>query len=75
MRLLFAWMLLLSVTIAGPAHAYLDPGTGAMLLQGLLGGIAGLLVVLRLYWGKVKAFFGRSDTPTPPDNRQNPSQP
>jgi hypothetical protein len=42
-----------------PAHAYLDPATGSVLLQGLLAGIAGLMVVLRLYWSRIKAFFRR----------------
>ena len=42
-----------------PAYAYLDPATGSIILQGLLAGIAGLMVVLRLYWGRVKAFFRR----------------
>ena len=41
------------------AHAYLDPTTGSILLQGLLAGVAGLTVVLRLYWTKLKAFFRR----------------
>ena len=36
------------------AHAYIDPGTGAMILQLLLGGIAGAFVVLKLYWQKLK---------------------
>ena len=40
-----------------PAHAYLDPTTGSILLQGLLAGVAGVVVVLRLYWARVKAFF------------------
>jgi hypothetical protein len=44
---------------SAPAHAYLDPATGSVLLQGLLAGIAGLMVVLRLYWGRLKAFFRR----------------
>ena len=42
---------------AAPAHAYLDPTTGSILLQGLLAGLAGVVVVLRLYWARVKAFF------------------
>lgn len=46
------------MSIAVPAHAYLDPGTGSMILQGLLAGIAGALVVGRLYWMRVKQFFG-----------------
>ena len=28
------------------AHAYLDPGTGSMLLQGLLAALAGLVVAM-----------------------------
>jgi hypothetical protein len=43
---------LLSYT--APASAYLDPGTGSMMLQALLGGIAGAAVVGRLYWHRLK---------------------
>lgn len=47
-----------------PAQAYLDPATGSILLQGLLAGIAGIVVVVRLYWrrlkGLVKKLFVRS---------------
>ena len=41
----------------GTSHAYLDPGTGSILLQGLIAGIAGGIVVMKLYWTKVKSFF------------------
>ena len=41
-----------------PAHAYLDPGTGSMFLQLLLGGLAGLAVILKLYWQRLLSFFG-----------------
>ena len=37
-----------------PAAAYLDPGTGSMMLQMLLGGIAGAVVVGKLYWHRLK---------------------
>ena len=30
--------------------AYLDPGSGSMLLQALAGGLAAVSVVARLYW-------------------------
>jgi Zn-dependent protease with chaperone function len=40
----------------GPAWAYLDPGTGSMMLQVLLGGIAGALVVGKLYWYRLREF-------------------
>jgi hypothetical protein len=40
------------------AFAYIDPGTGALMLQLLLGGIGGAIVVLKVYWGNVRKFFG-----------------
>jgi hypothetical protein len=52
---LFAAILL---TASGaPAFAYLDPGTGSMMLQLLLGGVAGALVVGKLYMRRTADFF------------------
>jgi hypothetical protein len=45
---------------AADAHAYLDAGTGSMLVQLLAGGVAGLLVLLRLYWRRLAVFLGFS---------------
>lgn len=42
-----------------PAHAYLDPGTGSILLQSTLALIAGTAVTLRLYWSKLKGLIWR----------------
>ena len=68
-RLIAGLVFFSAIGIAPPAHAYLDPGTGSMLLQLLLGGAAGALVVGKLYWHRVKAFFGRESAPRPnPDN-------
>ncbi len=44
------------------AFAYLDPGTGSILLQGLIGGIASGMFIARGYWAKVREFFGNSTT-------------
>ena len=46
------------VLIAGPASAYLDPGTGSMLLQVILGGIAAVGVALKLFWHKIRIAIG-----------------
>jgi hypothetical protein len=46
-----------SLAFAQSALAYLDPASGSMILQLLLGGIAGVLVVLKLYWRRVKTLF------------------
>ena len=43
------------VALERPAAAYLDPGTGSMLLQALLGGVAAVGVIARLYWRRVAA--------------------
>lgn len=37
--------------------AYMDPGSGSMLLQILLGGLAGVAVMLRLFWYRLKDMF------------------
>jgi hypothetical protein len=46
-----------------PAFAYLDPGTGGMLIQIILGGVAGLAVAGKLFWHQLKSFFrfGKGD--------------
>ena len=40
------------------AHAYLDAGTGSIILQVLLGGLAGLTVAGKLYWHKILSMMG-----------------
>ncbi len=47
-----------AMSLSTPAYAYLDPGTGSSVLQLLLGGTAGAVMVGRLYWDKIKGFFG-----------------
>jgi hypothetical protein len=44
---------------ANPAHAYIDPTAGSMMLQLVLGGLAGLAVAVRLMWRRIRAFFYR----------------
>lgn len=56
------WVLVISVFVfvlamARPAHAYLDAGTGSMVLQLLLGGIAGLAVIVKLSWHRLTGRF------------------
>lgn len=41
-----------------PAFAYLDPGTGSAVLQGLLGVLAAIAVALKLYWHKLLRLLG-----------------
>jgi hypothetical protein len=58
---------------AGPAYAYIDPGMGSILLQGIVGGAATFLVVFRLYGAKAKkrilAILGRAPSKESHDTR------
>lgn len=57
---------------AAPAHAYLDPGTGSIILQSILAGIAVAMGVLRLYWYRLKAFFsGKNAKPDVQDSQES----
>ena len=47
----------LAASAVSPAHAYLDPGTGSMMLQLMLGGVAGLMVIGKLYYQRATEFF------------------
>jgi hypothetical protein len=43
--------------------AYIDPGSGSLLLQALAGGVAGVTVVGKLYWRRLRRALrlGRRD--------------
>jgi len=57
---------------SAPAHAYLDPGTGSIILQSILAGIAVAIGVLRLYWYRLKAFFsGQNAKPEAQDSQES----
>ena len=42
--------------------AYLDPGSGSMLVQLLLGGVAGAAVIMKLGWERFKYMFRSSSS-------------
>jgi hypothetical protein len=54
----------------GPSHiparrgvelveAYIDPGSGSLLLQAIAGGLAAVGVVTKLYWRRLRGLFSR----------------
>lgn len=40
------------------AHAYLDPGSGSAILQGIIGALAAIAITLKLYWHRLLRFLG-----------------
>lgn len=41
------------------AWAYLDPGTGSLIVQSVIAALAAVGFALRLYWSRLRAFFRR----------------
>lgn len=48
-----ATIMVLCLSIS-PAYAYLDPGTGSLIIQSIIGAVAAIGVTLKLYWHKIK---------------------
>ncbi len=65
--------------LPGEAAAYIDPGTGSLILQGLIAAFAAAAVVIRGYWYRIKAFFRRDKAaakpPIPPTGTKQPGEP
>lgn len=66
---------LLVVIPSSQAHAYLDPGSGSLIIQILVAGLLGLVVAVRVFWSSILSFFGlkgsdenNENEPTPPEN-------
>jgi len=49
--------------LSRPAWAYLDPGTGSMLLQVILGGVAAVGVAFKLGWHRIRDALGFAKKP------------
>jgi hypothetical protein len=46
--------------------AYLDPGSGSMILQVIAGGVAAIAVTAKLYWNRLLKFLRiKKDEPEP----------
>ena len=58
---------------ARPAYAYLDPASGSMMLQLVLGGLAGAAVAFKLFWRKLRSrLMGRDAAPAGPPGPERP---
>lgn len=61
--------LLMAVTWPATARAYIDPGTGSILIQGIIAAIAAIGVTLKLYWHRLIALFRRQPEQEVENNR------
>jgi hypothetical protein len=53
----FLMITVMVVLLSPTCYAYLDAGTGSIILQALIAGIVGSLFAIKIFWQKIKAFF------------------
>jgi hypothetical protein len=74
MKSLAASGLFCSVLLLGfprPAEAlYLDPTTGSMVLQVMVGGLLAVVATTRLYWTRLRSLFRRGEDADAPRQPQ-----
>jgi hypothetical protein len=68
-----AAMIALATGFSSPALAYIDPGTGSMLLQVIGAGVAGAIFYFRELRYKVLSMFSRRPAPTAEESGEQPA--
>jgi|TARA_B100001059_G_C17326514_1_gene329159 hypothetical protein len=59
MNKVFLIILIFIVLNPSFAYAYLDPGTGSIILQAIIGVIAASLTAISIYWEKFKSIISK----------------
>jgi len=54
---LFTLVLLFRGLFVSDAYAYIDPGSGSMFIQVIVGALVGVGIAIKLYWEKIKFKF------------------
>ena len=54
--------------VSSPAYAYLDPGTGSMLVQGLVAGLAVASAAVAAFWTRIRQLFSGRRKPADPEH-------
>lgn len=70
-------MLLALLGYAPLASAYLDPGTGSMIMSAIVGLFATAALAVKTYWYRIKRLFTGRRPPEParPDEEADPEEP
>ncbi len=55
-------IIILIITIPTPALAYIDPGTGSIIISFLVGIITAAFFYIKSFWLKIKIFFAKKKT-------------
>ncbi|QOC23742.1 hypothetical protein IC757_06340 [Wenzhouxiangella sp. AB-CW3] len=59
-RITFFWIAVAALLafVSMPVHAYIDPGTGSAILQGILAALAAIALTAKLYWHRLLRLLG-----------------
>lgn len=52
-------VLVLPYVFVNHAQAYIDPGTGSMVVQAVIAAVAAASVSIGIFWRRLRTFFGR----------------
>jgi len=55
-------------------NSYLDPGTSSFLIQFILGGLVGIVVIVKIFWNKIIGYFKGNKTSIEEDINQPESE-
>ncbi len=53
-----AFLALLFCLTPGTAFAYIDPGTGSFVIQGIIAGVVGAGIAIKMFWHRIKGALG-----------------
>ena len=70
----FVAVFTLGMVFSSNAYAYLDPGTGSLILQAIIGTVAAVAATAGVYWHKFKSFFSKNDNSSSDDQDKNNEQ-
>jgi len=49
---------LLMILVPSAAFAYIDPGTGSFIVQGIIAAVVGIGVAVKIFWHRIRRIFG-----------------
>lgn len=58
-RLFSLCLFIIFIVFPQNSYAYLDPGTGSIILQALAAALAAIITTVSVYWLKIKNFFNK----------------
>ena len=56
----FSFIFFLLLLLQSNAHAYIDPGSGSIIIQAIIAAIATAGTTATIYWNKIKNFFKKN---------------